>query len=293
MLKQIYNDIKTEDVEIKTYSSAIDVFKKELHRKETILIQNQGFDALFDRIVSLKNRSDVLVKSNLLLSSINEAKSTSETVSESLRTVNKQINAIPFEKLFLEIKRFTELSILMEDTLKFLCKIKSIQERQYQLQKKLKFVSYKHEIIVNAVYRIQKKIKALTLLKEFVSNIIEKQNDIRTILTVCQKKKTQLYALPKTVLSTSQQKALQNRIEQAKDISNWLIQRRQEIAEIKAIAYRIGTVQSTLNDVKQRFNKADKEFTELKNNLGVCPFCGSVFDYGDNKHFHLTEEEHT
>ena len=284
VLKQIFGDIKKEDIEIKTTTSAIDALKKELNHKEMIMSQNVGFDMLYDNIMALQQTANLVDESTKLVSSMETLQSIATNSKKLLKEKEKSLEAINMDDVSKKMASLTEISDMLENTFKVLREINRVAEKKKYTEKRLQIASENFSRTDSLISSLQDRLNKIESLNTIVNDTIKIGEITHTVHKVYEQKKKELSQLPKDVLTLEKQTEFQNRLEKCKELTEWLSKRRQDFAIVIAADKEKTSLASELKAVKRNFERTDKDLTDTKEKLGVCPFCGAVFTNGEHQH---------
>ena len=290
VLKQMFGDIKKEDIEIKTTTSAIDALKKELNHKETIMAQNVGFDMLYSNIMSLQQTATVVDKGLGIISTMDTVQSIANNTKKVIDTKEKALQAINIEYVSNKMKSLIKTSDLLENSFKVLHDLNRVAEHKKYSEKRLLAVTKNFNRTDYLISSLQERFTKIESLNSIVSDAISKGKIVHSVQLAHKEKEEELAKLPKDVLTIEKQIAMQNRLEKCKELSEWLSKRRQDFAVVIAADKEKSAAELRLKNLNEEFEDIDKEFNETKEKLGVCPFCGSAFTSGEHQHIHNQEE---
>ncbi|MBR1372959.1 hypothetical protein IJ556_00725, partial [bacterium] len=262
----------------KTLTTSIDTLKKEISVKQDILDCNRDFPAVYDAISALKEEEDKLARASSLLSEMDGIRQLSNTIGETLRRVVSEIEQVPMEQVTNKMKQFIALADSTERVYKIFSDTSRVESRLSLVKEKADKATRDSVKSSQLLQGFQKKIDSLIKQEAMVSSIDVAESvfkEAQKKVWDCHKKAS---ALPSNLLSFEKQVLLQKQVAAVEQGETWLSERRKATIEVMNAASGMKRSREALATVIARLNESDKELEFLKQQLGICPFCGASFD---------------
>ena len=282
VLRSMMSDMKIEDGEIKSLTISIDTLKKELGIKQDILDHNQNFSILFDKISSAKKIEESIKKAEEIKLSMSSVEEVSNIVKESLRRVDEQVKLVPMEEVSSKMLKFMKKAEEIKGQEKLLSDTMRLHDRLEVLMEKMNKTVSLETKATEVINDLQNRIKSVLLLQEQVSAMNTKEEAFWQSVDKVKVCRAKIKELPATVISSEQILEIQKEIESIEEKTNWLSERRKETVAIMSVGKELKGLQKAQNDLQAVLKQSDEELYALKDKLGVCPFCGAVFNEKHN-----------
>ena len=277
VLKLMLSDIKEDDLAIKTTTSAVDTIKKELAFKREIIEKNKGFSDLFSSLTILNNEDKKLTQSENIIKTMDEITAYSKRAVNALKFVTEELKAVPMEDVTVRVNDLLRREETVQ-TYEWLANeagksVKILYDTKVKLAGAVS-VSNKSEEIVSL---LDNQLKLL-LKKESSFNELDKiEKNCTQALYQYQNFNERLRYLPKVSLDVDGQNRIQEQILQIADKTRWVDERRKEAIEVNNSFKKLKASEDALKRLETEMETSDRELSELKEKLGVCPFCGAMF----------------
>lgn len=277
VLKNMFSDIKQEETEIKEQSSAIDMLKKELSLKQDILDKNKDFPVIYGKVSTLKKEEEWTGKIYSIILSAEENRKEYSTKSGLLQRVSERAGIIPMDMVAMSMERLSADSVGFITLEKQLCDITVAGNKLSFNKENLSKVLIIDTVKGNGVSKLKPIFEHVLEMDAHVS-ILEKQQNICQVTeghVLASRKK--MKSLPSLLFDVTMQRIVQGRMSGIENKSRWVSDRRKDVSEVIAAASRMKTASDVLKDITMRLGMIDKELSNLKQQIGVCPFCGAIF----------------
>lgn len=286
VLKTMCADIKIVEADISNLTVEIDTIKSLTNQKREVIQKNEGFDDLFVEIVRAEREAETADKNLQKVHAVQglkakiedcrtrlgEASSIADSSLASVRVIADK--RADFNQVYSEYKKTQTLIDKLLQTLK---KIQGIQQELKRIE---------------AASQVAKTVEAgaKNLMQE-VSGNISTYLTIRGKVDLICRKKSKLSVLEQglaTIQVVDISQAEQGLQGLEADLRQYQ-ERKSLIDSIQSLDKRVRFVTRQREQILVDIEKADAEFEELKREVGICPFCGTVFDGSMDGHIHKKE----
>jgi len=286
VLKTMWADIKVVEADISNLTVEIDTIKSLTNQKREVIRKNEGFDELFVEIVRAEREADTADKNLQKVQAVQGLKAKIEDcrtrLGEASSLADSSLASVQviadkraeFNQVYSEYKK---MQTLIDKLLQTLKKIQGIQQEL----KRIEAASQVAETVG---------AEAKNLMQE-VSGNISTYLTIRGKVDLICRKKSKLSVLEQglatiQVVDISQAELGLQGLEA--DLRQYQ-ERKSLIDSIQALDKKVRFVTCQREQILVDIEKADAEFEELKHEVGICPFCGTVFDGFTDEHIHKKE----
>lgn len=285
VLRAMMADMKQEDTDIKELTIAMDTQKKELVIKQDMLDKNQGFYTLFDKITTLKNDEEAILKADTIVAGIKDVEKGLADIRESVRRNDVEYKAVPMEDLKAKMKVFLEKIEEFKSIERLFIEVVRAHENLSGLKEKVKNASRVESYCADVMKQLEPRIEHVFTLQEEVAVLATKVTECNTVRKEVKASIDKLKKTPIELVSLERIKEIDKEILNIEEGSQWLIQRREKVKEIIASGRSMNESLNKLEGVLRDLEASDKEMDTFKAKIGVCPFCGASF--GNN---HVCDE---
>ena len=276
VLKLMMSDIKEDDVAVKTTNSAIDTIKKELAFKREIIEKNKGFSALFSSLTDLNNEDKRLLLSESLLASMEETMASIKRTGNIIAFVKKEMDAIPMETVTQQVNKLVEKEQSLQTWERQADVAGKAASLLYLTKTKLAKSVSQSDQCEKQVASIDTQLQALLQRETNLTALHKLETDCTQSLLQLKACKDRMDILPKVSLDLDKQAEIQQKIQQISEKTQWVEARRKETVLINAAFRQMTETEQALKELETRLNQSDAELEALKEEMGVCPLCGSA-----------------
>ena len=275
VLKLMNSDIKSLNEDIQSITNEIDTYKSINNEKIKFVDKNDGFDNVYERTVTLENQQRKLERIYELLQksvTMNESMDELEKVKD---TIQKELNRIDFKDVkkryetcvngVRDVSQLTERINKLKDLEQTKNSIHMSLERLKDKVKQTDTVLSKSSDAMNELNKNEEMVNKYNLLMD-KHKTLERQIEKGT--EEYKKKSSKVFKNEKEIKDKLQELAkTADKVKQTEVLCNSL---RDLIVKGKNNKERI-------EQIKESLKKNEEELNKLKEEVGYCPFCGSIF----------------
>jgi len=277
VLKTMNSDIKQEETNIKAMTVSIDLLKKELALKQDVLKYNDGFSAVYDNIIRLKEKDRRLTETGNIIYSIANVMETADKAKEVLRKTVLELDKIPMEEISCRMENITNGTGLV---LEWEGLLKEVQELKGKIATAKEYAGVmipRSEDFSKNILRLQ---NSLGIIGKGQEDVLLQDKAVQAFCSaseLLQVRKKELGKLPDYNFVISKQEDWGRKVSYIEESNSWLADCRKQAEEVRAVVFAVRTAKNRLRVLQEDLDKSDREMDALKQELGVCPFCGAIF----------------
>lgn len=283
VLKTMGADLKVLEANISNITVEMDTIKSLTNQKKGIIQKNEGFDELFVEIVRAEREADTVdknlqkvqvvqgLKSKIedCKARLGEASSITEDSAASIQVIADK--RAEFNQVYSEYKKVKTLIDRLFQTLE---KIQGIQQEL----DRVKVASQTAETVEAGARALMQEVLDRSSTYSVLKDRIDLVGSKKAKLSVIEQRLAAVH-----VIDTSSAE----QIIQGLDSELRQYQKRKSLIDhIQVLDSGVKSAISQKVQVLEDIKRAETELQELKSEVGICPFCGTIFDGSIKEHVH-------
>ena len=276
VLKTMQADCKVLDAEISNITTEIDTIKSVNNRKQDFLDKNVGYDKVYYDIVTASQNKKKMDYVDSLLSDIMDLEKKSRDVFVQSTLLSSKIDSIPmdtfismYKGLARDFSEFNSVDKSVED-------VEKCRKAADLVTEKLSDVSDRSsevDGIYNGTKDIVEKISGFADLVKDVGFILSSLEVTEGKKVDVERKISYLDSIDLPDLAS-----VQNTISYIEDSKRLFMDTENMIDAVSVLISSLDSYDLRLKDLQGKIELNHKELEDLKDMVGFCPFCGTVFD---------------
>lgn len=276
VLKEMKADIKGLSAKINTLSASIDTLKQINNEKKEFLDKNKGFDEVYKKAIKINAQVKEFNKLEEKINRLNDLKAKLVVKQKALNKVRdklKDINFNDIQKEYREIEDINNTYVNLEGKINKIRKKKNdyntVNTELTVLSRELK----KAESVYTVVSGLYLEVENIMNVLQNIGNIMKNYNNKRKQYKEIQDELNKI----RLEIDNIDLDSFKDEIRRLDD----LIKKEKEIEklynDLNNKNNQLNKKKDLLEKLNKEYNDAVDEFNKFKEEIGVCPYCGSKF----------------
>lgn len=276
ILKTMTADLKIQAADINNITTEIDTLKVVNNRKQDFIDKNAGYDDLYVKIVTADQQRRALQEIEDIISRLRDLSERIKSSKSQLSSVSDKLSKFPLQELS---DKFSEVQTSYANCSSLESDIQSINNASSKISDK-----------TSVSYEVSKKFdgisKALSSVSEVVRTVIQESADLRDIEQihfVCGTVKSKIERVSGRISEISSKGMIdsmdiQSRVSKMESETSECADLESMLRSIKSLSDRSRGKKSDIESLDSKIQENDSELEVLKQSVGYCPYCGTVFE---------------
>lgn len=275
ILKTMAADLKIQQADINNITTEIDTLKVVNNRKQDFVDRNQGYDDLYLKIITANQQKRALDEIEGIIGRLRELSGRMRSSKAQLDSVSKKLDELPLQDLS---KKFSDVQESYKDCISLGQSIQSIEESSNRIKDRESVhanISGRYDTLSGIIIEVSGRVE--TAIQE--SNILSEISNIQSLCDVAKSKANRVSNRISEISSKGMidSTELQSRVSKVESDLSECGYIEGIIQAMRSLSGRSKDKQSAICDVDVRIAQNESELEILKQSIGYCPYCGTVF----------------
>lgn len=276
ILKTMAADLKIQAADINNITTEIDTLKVVNNRKQDFIDKNAGYDDLYVKIVTADQQRRALQEIEDIISRLRDLSGKIKSSKSQLSSVSDRLSKLPLQELS---DKFSEVQTSYANCSSLESDIQSINNASSRISDKTSVsneVSKKFDGISGALSGMSERVQAVV---QESANL----RDIEQIHSICGTVKSKVERVSNRISEISSKDTIdsigiQSRVSKIESETSECAILEGMLRSIKSLSDRSKGKKSDIESLDSKIQENDSELEVLKQSVGYCPYCGTVFE---------------
>jgi len=272
VLKVLGSDIKAINSDINTLTTEIDTYKGLINDKRDFIIDNEGFDDVYESAIRLDGFIKDYQNICRLIEEIDEYSTKIHNVSTKIYDLKGDISSLGFDSIECTYKnvksmydRYNELNNTLSMTL-------YVSDTINNISKAVKSIDEEFNCINNAINGVGESIKNIVIKHDKISSMSDSLRDVNEYKGSLQELDIEIRKIKSSMIDVDA-----NCLVDVSNMETKLLELYYVIGMVESLSSSIESIQNEIESLEEDISSSNIEFKSLKKDIGYCPYCGREF----------------
>lgn len=274
ILKIMKSDIKKLSTDSVVLSASVDTLQKVNNEKEDFITKNKGFKDVYEKSVVLNERINECNKIEVLIGRINSLMEKVFLKEVSLEVVQKELDSIDFDTVSSNYRKIELMSTLFVSVGKGVGTVKKknnslgvVLETLGKVRKDYQSLSGVLDKLSSDFVDLQSKSSVCISVDSYIAKLqkrTQKKNEVQDVLDQTMMKINMIDSI-----------SIASKIDSIRVCEESVREVETKVSKVSGRKIDLKTKREELESVSREYGEREKEFSNFKEEIGICPYCES------------------
>lgn len=275
VLKQMATDIKIQEAEINNATTTIDTLKVVNNRKQDFVDKNDGFDIIYSEIVTADSECKKLNETLRRIEILESLRIQMDEVLHKLSSINEKYSKVPIQDISDNYLKLQESNSVYLKLYQLLYNVSSSRKSMNRISELLLGISSQYSSSLSIFESTEQPMRFVMTSSSEISSITDKMLRLQGISISIQDIRKRI-----DELGTYDESDIQNMKDKVVKIElseKTVLELKLAVTNLTTLEKKVQDIHTKISEVQKESENTESELDSFKNEVGYCPFCGSVF----------------